>query len=164
MYASSLAFSPLSARLTPIVRPRHRAFPEQEGPFFSMSQRPEKTPRWVVRGGIATPQQLQAGTTKHRGVPEPPGLYGFSVQYQPGRTITELAVAGQFRHARISVTTDDALIAAGVSAGYVVRLVRSPGGGYHHTVQVPFPLPWELGEALSTVFTQMANPARVLDA
>jgi hypothetical protein len=91
-------------------------------------------------------------------------LYGFSVQYQPGKTVTELAVAGKFRHARISVTIDDTLIAAGVSAGYVVRLVRSPGGGYHHTVQVPFPLPWELAVALSAVFTQMANPARFLNA
>ena len=117
----------------------------------------------MVRGGIATPQQLQAGTTKHRGVPEPPGLYGFSVQYQPGKTVTALAVAGKFRHARISVTTDDALRAAGVSAGCVVWLVRSPGGGYHHTMHVPFPFPWELAEALRAVFTQMANPARSLD-
>ena len=128
-----------------------------------MPQRPEKEPHWVVRGGIATPQQLQAGTVKHRGVPEPPGLFGFSVQYQPGKTVTELAIAGKFRHARISVTTDDALIAIGVSTGYVVRLIQSPGGGYHHTVQVPFPLPWELAEALSAVFTPMANPARFLD-
>jgi hypothetical protein len=90
-------------------------------------------------------------------------LYGFSVQYPPGKTVTELAVAGKFRHVRISVTTDEALIAAGASAGYVVRIVQSPGGGYHHTVQVPFPLPWELAEALSAVFTQMANPARFLD-
>src|SRR5215510_4384187 len=107
-----------------------------------MHQPPEQEPHWVIRGGMATPSQLQAGTARHRGVPEPPGLYGFSVQYQPGKTVTELAVAGKFRHARISVTTDDALRAIGVSTGYVVRLVRSPGGGYHHTVQVPFPLPW----------------------
>jgi hypothetical protein len=128
-----------------------------------MPQQPGQEPHWVVRGGIATSQQLQAGTTKHRGVPESPGLCGFSVQYQPGKTVTELAIAGKFRHARISVTTADVLITAGASAGYVVRLVQSPGGGYHQTVQVPFPLPWELAEALSAVFMQMTNPARFLD-
>jgi hypothetical protein len=112
---------------------------------------------------MATSGQLQAGTARHRGVPEPPGLYGFSVQYEPGKTIKELAVAGKFRNAQISVTTDTALIAAGVSAGYTVHIVRSPGVGYHHTVQVPFPLPLHLAEALSVVFTHMPNPARFLD-
>ena len=124
---------------------------------------PEKEPHWVVRGGMATPNQLQAGTARHRGVPDPPGLCGFSVQYQPGKTIKELTVAGKFRNAQISVTTDTALVAAGLSAGYPVHIVQSPGVGYHHTVQVPFPLPLDLAEALSVVFTQMPNPARFLD-
>lgn len=128
-----------------------------------MHQPPEMEPHWVVRGGVATPGQLQAGTAKHRGVPAPPGLYGFSVQYQPGKTIEELAVAGKFRNANISVSTEAALIASGVAAGYPVRIVQSPGGGYHHTVQVPFPLPWDLAGALSSAFTQMPNPARFLD-
>jgi hypothetical protein len=98
------------------------------------------------------------------GVSEPPGLYGFSVQYQPGKTIEELTVAGKFRNAQISVTTDAALLAGGISAGYSVNIVQSPGGGYHHTVQVPFPLPWDLAEALSATFAQMSNPARFLDS
>lgn len=127
-----------------------------------MHQPPEKEPHWVVRGGMATPSQIQAGTARHRGVPDPPGLYGFSVQYQPGKTIKELAVAGKFRNAQISITTDAALVAAGVSAGYPVHIVQSPGVGYHHTVQVPFPLPLDLAEVLSAVFTQMPNPARFL--
>jgi hypothetical protein len=128
-----------------------------------MHQPPEKEPHRVVRGGMATPSQLQAGTARHRGVPDPPGLYGFSVQYQPGKTIKELAVAGKLRNAQISVTTDTALIAAGVPAGYSVHIVQSPGVGYHHTVQVPFPFPLNLAEALSVVFTPMPNPARFLD-
>ena len=128
-----------------------------------MHQTPEQESHWVVRGGVATPRQLQAGTARHRGVPDPPGLYGFSVQYHPGKTIQELAAAGRFRHAHISVTTDAALIAAGVLVGYTVCIMQSLGAGYHHTVQVPFPLSWDLAVALSAVFTQMPNPARVLD-
>jgi hypothetical protein len=128
-----------------------------------MDQITENEPHWVVRGGIVTPSQLQAGTARHRGVPEPPGLYGFSVQYQLGKTIRELAAAGRFRNAHISVTTDVVLIAAGVAAGYAVSIVKSPGAGYHHTVQVPFPLPLDLAVALSAVFTQQLNPARFLD-
>ena len=128
-----------------------------------MNQPPEKEPNWVVRGGVATPSQLQAGTARHRGVPDPPGLFGFSVQYQPGKTMQELAAAGRLRNAQISVTTDAELVAAGLLVGYLVRIVKSPGAGYHHTVQVPFPLPWDLAGALSAVFTQRPNPARFLD-
>jgi hypothetical protein len=127
---------------------------------FSQSTANERP--WVVRGGVATSKQLQAGTAKHRGVPDPPGLYGFSVQYQPGKTIQELAAAGKFRNPQISVTTDAALVAAGVAAGYAVSIVKSPGAGYHHTVQVPLPLPLDLAVALSAVFTQAENPARFL--
>jgi hypothetical protein len=128
-----------------------------------MNQATDDEPHWVVRGGIATPSQLQTGTARHRGVPDPPGLYGFSVQYQSGKTIQELAAAGRFRNAQISVTTDVALVAAGVAAGYAVSIVKSPGAGYHYTVQVPFPLPLDLAVALSAVFTQQLNPARFLD-
>jgi len=121
-----------------------------------------KEPHWIVRGGVATPSQLQAGTTQHRGIPDPPGLCGFSVQYQPGKTVKELAAAGRFRNAQISVTTEEELIAAGLAAGYPVKVVKSPGTGYHHTVQVPCPLPLDLAEALSATFIQMSNPARLL--
>jgi hypothetical protein len=128
-----------------------------------MDQATENEPHWVIRGGVATPSQLQADTGRHRGVPDPPGLYGFSVQYQPGKSIQELAAAGRFRNTHISVTTDVTLIAAGVAAGYAVSIVKSPGAGYHHTVQVPFPLPLDLAVALSAVFTQQLNPARFLN-
>ena len=127
-----------------------------------MPQSLGKEPHWIVRGGVATPSQLQAGTARHRGIPGPPGLFGFSVQYQPGKTIQELAVVGRFRNAQISVTTEEELIAAGLAAGYSVKIVKSPGTGDHHTVQVPFPLPLDLAEALSAAFTQMPNLARLL--
>ena len=57
---------------------------------------------YVVRGAVATPLQLQNGVTEHRAVP---GLIGFSVQSAPGMTIEQLAAAGQFKNAQISVTT-----------------------------------------------------------
>src|SRR5262244_1496831 len=125
-----------------------------------MHQATENEPPWVVRGGVATPSQLQAGTARHRGAPDAPGLYGFSVHYQPGKTVHELAAAGRFRNAQISVTTDAALVAAGVAAGYAISIVKSPGAGYHYTGQVPFPLPLDLAVALSAVFRQRPNPAR----
>jgi len=106
---------------------------------------------------------LQAGAGKHLGVVGLPGLFGFSVQYQPGKTIEELAAAGRFRNAQISVTTAEELIAAGVAAGYAISIVKSPGTGYHHTVQVPFPLATDLAAALSAVFKQESNPARITD-
>jgi hypothetical protein len=90
-------------------------------------------------------------------------LFGFSVQYQPGKTIEELATAGRFRNAQISVTTIEELIAVGVSAGYAVSIVKSPGTGCHYTVQAPFPLPADLAAALSAVFRQEPNPARATD-
>ena len=97
------------------------------------------------------------------GVADPPGLFGFSVQYQPGKTIEELAAAGRLRNAQISVTTIEELIAVGAAAGYAINIVRSPGTGYHYTVQAPFPLPADLAAALSAVFGQEPNPARVID-
>jgi RHS repeat-associated protein len=125
-------------------------------------------PNWVVRGGVATAQQLQDGTGFHRAVL---GLHGFSVQREPGKTIQELAAAGQFLNAQISVTTAEALSTAAATMGYTVDVVKSPGAGYHHTVAVPInqhvannphePMPPELATALNQVFTQMLNPARV---
>src|SRR5919197_1586009 len=104
-----------------------------------MNQSPGQEPNWVVRGGVATPSQLQVGTARHRGVPDLPGLFGFSVQYQPGKTIKELAAAGRLRNAHISVTTAEEGVAAGSSVGYAVSMVQSPGAGYNYTVPVPFP-------------------------
>ena len=114
-------------------------------------------PAYVVRGGIATAEQLTAGTAEHIAVV---GLFGFSVQYQPGRTITELATAGGFSNPYISLAVVDELIEAG--RHYEVRLVKSPGRGYHYTVVTPYPLPLELAEAFSRIFLQHIppNPAR----
>jgi hypothetical protein len=65
-----------------------------------------------------------------------PGLYGFSVQFAPGKTVDELAQAGRFPHPLISNATTDALAAALRLLGYSMRLVKSPGQGYYHTFAV----------------------------
>ncbi len=112
---------------------------------------------WVVRAGVATPESLQRGSAEH---PLVPGLYGFSVQHQPGKTVIELAAAGSFPNAQISVTTVEQLVAAAAAQGYVIGVVRSPGRGFHHDVRVPNPLPDDLAQALAATFVQMPNPAR----
>jgi hypothetical protein len=139
----------------PVPVPLSRLSPEPT-PTSSPTQRVE--PNWVVRAGIATPEQLQKGVAQHRDIP---GLHGFSVQSEPGHTIPDLAAAGQFPNAQISVSSVEALVRAGASAGYNIQVVKSPGRGYHRTVQVPDPLPYHLAQALSEAFTQMPNPARV---
>jgi len=119
---------------------------------------------WVVRGGIATPQQLSDGYGEHVGISS--SLYGFSVQYQPGETIEALALAGQFRNGQISYATDDALQVALQALGYTMRLVKSPGRGYHHTFAVIYnadgmmqhTVPPHVAAALSQIFRQMPNP------
>ena len=107
---------------------------------------------FVVRGGIATPEQLQNGVAEHIAVP---GLTGFSVQSEPGKTIEELAAAGQFRNAQISVTTVRELENAGV------KLEPTPGRGYHKTAMTPMPLPPDQAAKISAVFKPVPNPARL---
>jgi tetratricopeptide (TPR) repeat protein len=109
-------------------------------------------PVWVVRAGVATPQQLKEGVDEHLGMP---GLTGFSVQSAPGKTIEELAAAGGFPHGQISVTTVGALLAVGVP------VVKSPGRGYHNTAKTEDPLTSPHAEAISAVFKQRPNPAQV---
>lgn len=121
---------------------------------------------WVVRAGLATPRRLQDGYVAHLLVP---GLYGFSVQYHPGLSVDELARAGQFPNGQISIAYDTALAAAVSPLGYAIRLVPSPGGGYHHTFAVLYDasgtilrtLPDGAAAALSQTFAQQPNPFRV---
>lgn len=118
---------------------------------------------WVVRAGVAAAASLIAGYNEHRAVP---GLYGFSVQYAPGKTIEELAQAARFPHPQISYATDDALWAMLQPLHYSMRLVASPGTGYHHTFAVLYDangillrsLPQDAAIALSKVFRQRKNP------
>ena len=102
---------------------------------------PDQEPNWVVRAGVVTATGLQIRSSDHV---RRPGLYGFSVQHEPGQTIYELAAAGHFPNAQVSVTTIEELIAAAASAGYTIQVVKSPGRDYHQTVEVPKPLPEDL--------------------
>lgn len=120
---------------------------------------------WVVRAGVASAASLVKGYNQHRGVP---GLFGFSVQYAPGKTVDELARAGNFPHPQISYAMEDALRAALRSLGYTMRLVKSPGQGYHHTFAVLYDatgsmlhvLPQDAAIALSKTFRQRPNPVQ----
>lgn len=121
---------------------------------------------WVVRAGEAKAVDLVKGYREHLGVP---GLYGFSVQYQAGLSWQELARVGQYPNARVSIADEDGLRAALQSLGYDLRLVSSPGGGYHHTFVVLYDatgimltqLPILVAEKLHQTFTQVMNPHRV---
>jgi RHS repeat-associated protein len=107
----------------------------------------------VVRGGIATPEQIAKGIGPHKGVP---GLTGFSAQARTGASVEELASTGgvgggPFPHGKISVTTAGELRCIGC------EVVPSPGGGANHVTVVP-------GTAtsgqISDVFEILPNPAR----
>lgn len=118
---------------------------------------------WVVRAGVATARTLIDGYRQHLGVP---GLAGCSVQYAPGQSIDELARAGQFKNKQISFATEDELAAAIQPLGYALRLIASPGKGYHHTLVVLYDasgrmlqrLPPDVADALSRTFQQRPNP------
>lgn len=121
---------------------------------------------WVVRAGEAKAVDLVKGYREHLGVP---GLYGFSVQYQVGLPWQELARAGRYPNARVSIAEDDDLRAALRSLGYDLRLVPSPGAGYHHTFVVLYDatgamltqLPLPVAQQLHETFAQAPNPHRV---
>ena len=121
---------------------------------------------WVVRAGIASPNSLVRGYNQHRGVP---GLFGFSVQYAPGRSVEELALAGQFPHEQISYATANTLQLALQPLDYTMRLVQSPGREFHHTFAVLYDvsglllqsLPQDAAEALSQTFRHRLNPYRI---
>ncbi len=119
-------------------------------------------PHWVVRAGIAKPEDLQKGYQEHQAVP---GVHGLSVQYNPGSTVDGLAQAGRFSNKQISYATESTLAAVAASLNYQIRLISTPGRGYHHTLSVfassgqPLTsLPGDLAEAFSSAFTRKPNP------
>jgi hypothetical protein len=121
---------------------------------------------WVVRAGEAKAADLVSGYRQHLNVP---GLYGFSVQYQTGVPWQELARAGQFPNAQVSIADDGDLRNTLQTLGYDLRLVQSPGVGYHHTFVVLYDaagnmltqLPLPVAQQLHDTFTQVPNPHRV---
>jgi RHS repeat-associated protein len=107
--------------------------------------------QYVVRAGLAKPDDLIKGTGPHRDIP---GLTGFSVQHAPGVSIDELARGGRIPNLQISVTTVPILRQHGINVVY-----PTPGRGEHHaTVQTPYPLTPEQAALLSTLFVRQPNP------
>src|SRR5260221_10557128 len=121
---------------------------------------------WVVRAGEAKAFDLVNGYGPHRAVA---GLYGFSVQYHVGKTVEELAQAGQFPNALISYQDEAVLAQTLQPLGYSFRLVPSPGKGCHHTFVVRYDasstmqqrLPMVVAQALEAAFLRLPNPHRV---
>jgi hypothetical protein len=107
--------------------------------------------QYVVRAGLARPDNLIAGTTAHRLIP---GLTGFSVQSAPGVSVGDLARGGQFHNRQISATTQNALRQQGFEVVF-----PTPGrGAYHATVRAPDPLLPDTAALLSSLFLQCSNP------
>jgi len=121
---------------------------------------------WVVRAGEAKAADLVGGYRQHLNVP---GLYGFSVQYAATVPWQELARAGQFPNAKVSIAVEQDLRVALQSLGYDLRLVPSPGVGYHHTFVVLYDatgtmlthLAFPIAQKLYETFAHVPNPHRV---
>jgi hypothetical protein len=121
---------------------------------------------WIVRAGEARPDQLIKGYREHLGAL---GVYGFSVQYNPGSTVDALALAGAFSNGQISYQDEDVLQAAVAPLSYRLSIIQTPGSGYHHTCAVLYDatgtmlhaLPPDAALALSNAFIRMTNPHRL---
>jgi hypothetical protein len=116
--------------------------------------------QYVVRAGLATPKQLTTGTTPTPKYNNFGVTSGFSVQAKRGKTVGELAKAGKFPNAQISVSTETAVSEVSAAAGFPVQVVSTPNqySDYHCTVNAPYPMPDILAWALSLVFAPQPNP------
>lgn len=109
-------------------------------------------PQYVIRGGIATAEQLLAGTSLTKW-----GLYGFSTTSAPGMTVDQLAAIARYPNGKISWTTVQDLASIGIQ---VVPTPILPGQPLHHTVVVPLqPITALAMKAISPQFRQKTNPA-----
>jgi hypothetical protein len=112
----------------------------------------------VVRGGVTTPEQLANGASP---IPDEPGLCQISVAFQPGRTVEQLVAVSRFPNRQISVTTAEALIAAGA-----VEIRQTPGRNpVHGDIIAPCNAEGEIAptllQALAGAFVQRPNPGRI---
>lgn len=120
---------------------------------------------WVVRAGIADVPRLMAGYVRHLGYPTLQ-IFGCSVQYKPGLSIDELAHAGRFPNGQISYAQRSDLATALQLLGYHMRLRKTKGEGYHHTLMVLYDasgtvltaLPLDAAQALERIFQRKPNP------
>jgi len=123
----------------------------------------EKQPKWVVRGGVSAPRSLVAS---YQPIVDLPGHFGLSVQFQPGKSVDELAEAGRFPNLQITYATFETLLAAAAPLGYFLVLYKTFGPGFHHDLEVVdldsghvvTLLPDNLADALSLPFARKPNP------
>ena len=106
----------------------------------------------VVRGGIATPEQLADGTGPHRTLP----IVGFSVQSRADASVKELASTGAvgngpIPNGKVSVTTAGELRSLGCG------VLCTPGAGANHATVVPNRASFE---DISNKFKVILNPAK----
>jgi hypothetical protein len=80
-------------------------------------------------------------------------MFGFSVQSYLGRSVDDLARAGQFPNPKVSVTSVGAIRAAGY------EVVETQGRGYHAAVVVPSSWTETDAGALASSFEVQSNPA-----
>ena len=99
--------------------------------------------QFVIRGGLATPENLMAKTG-----PAPNGLTGFSGTSAPGMTVDQLAREARYPNGKISSSTVGEL----AILGYPVAATPLPGQPLHVTVVTPSPLPRDQAEILSKAF------------
>jgi hypothetical protein len=111
----------------------------------------------VVRGGLVTPESVQAGADEH-----PEGYWGISVQSSPGLSEADLARAGRIPHGTIRATTVGQIRSLG--SGFDV--VSTRGFGHHATLVIPSrPVADRDAVAVSQAFGRpVRNPARVRES
>ena len=109
--------------------------------------------QYVVRGGLADPNNLIAGSqsTNFLG-----GISGFSVTTAPGLSVPQLAQAGNYPNGSISWTTTGQLATLGLG----VVSTPTSSNPFHGTVIVPIPLSLPLATAISAQFQTILNPYR----
>lgn len=110
----------------------------------------------VIRGGWATPDNLITGTTIVKGY-EP--LTGFSVTTAPNMSATELALAANYPHNVVSITTTAALSEIGANVYATPMLPHKP---LHGTVGANIPLSPARAAELSAVWQRIPNPAKCI--
>lgn len=111
-------------------------------------------PQYVIRGGLASPDNLIAGSGPVRTPYD--GLTGFSVTTGPALTVDQLARVANYPNGQISVTTVQELAKVGVT----VTPTPFTNMPLHATAVVPTPLDPARAAAISALFQRIPNPAR----
>jgi len=122
------------------------------GALGGSADKSERTqPQYVIRGGLASPENLIEGSTEVRGY----NFTGFSVTTAKGMTVEELAMARRYPNRKISYTTVATLEGIGVP----VQPTPNDDNLLHATAVVPIPLDPARAVQISALFTRIDNPA-----